>query len=95
MSLPFTFLCATNQAKALTLGGAFDFYKKKNWQERMGKDLINWTRPRKKKITENERKEDKDQIFESPEKGGKYTKVSEDISLSRFSVFISLGLWRS
>ena len=87
MSLPFTFLCATNQAKALTLGGAFDFYKKKNWQERMGKDLINWTRPRKKKITENEHKEDKDQIFEST--------VSEDISLSRFSVFISLGLWQS
>ena len=53
----------------------------------MGKDLINWTRPRKKKITENEHKEDKDQIFEST--------VSEDISLSRFSVFISLGLWQS
>ena len=27
MSLVFTFPCATNQAKALTLVGVFDFYK--------------------------------------------------------------------
>ena len=86
ISLAFTFLCATNQAKALTFGGAFAFHKKK-LAGKNGKGFDKLDKAKKKKITENEHKEDKDQIFEST--------VSEDISLSRFSVFISLGLWRS
>ena len=50
MSLSFTFLCATNQAKALSLGGAFDFYKKKKLTGKTGKGFDKLDKAKKKKL---------------------------------------------
>ena len=36
MSLVFTFLCDTNQAKALTFEGAFDFHRKLAGRNKIG-----------------------------------------------------------
>ena len=55
MSLVFTFLCATNQARALTFERAFDLHK----------NLVRRNKAKKKDLTVNKPKEDKDQTFES------------------------------
>ena len=57
----FTFLCTTSQVKALTFEGAFDFYK--NLAKRNRKGLEKLDKAKKKKITENKPKEDKDQTL--------------------------------
>ena len=49
-------------------------------------DLINWIRPGKKKITKNKPEEDKDQTLKSAAERDKYTKVSEDMNLSKVSI---------
>ena len=49
-------------------------------------DLINWIRPRKKKITKNKPEEDEDQTLKSAAERDKYTKVSEDMNLSKVSI---------
>ena len=63
MSLVFTFLCATNQARALTFERAFDLHKNLVRRNKMGFEGLD--KAKKKDLTVNKPKEDKDQTFES------------------------------
>ena len=57
-SLVFTFLCATNQTKDLTLKGTWDFQTK--LVEKTGDELERWDKARKKDLIVNNPAEDKD-----------------------------------
>ena len=69
MSLVFTFLYATNQAKALTLEGTFDFHKKLAGQK--GTELEMMDKVEKTDLTEKIPKEDDIQAFASGTEGVK------------------------
>ena len=87
MLLVFTFLCATNQAKALTFEGAFDFHRNLAERNKIGFEKLD--KAKKKDFTVNKPEKDKDQTFES-KIGDKCTKLREDMSLSRSSISISV-----
>ena len=63
MSLVFTFLCATNQAKVLTFEGAFDLHKHLARRNKIRFEKLD--KAKKKDLTVNKPKEDKDYAFES------------------------------
>ena len=63
MSLVFTFLSATNQAKDLTLNGAWDFRTKSIGND--GDGLIWLDKTEKSDFTMNKPEEDRDQALES------------------------------
>ena len=89
----FTFSCTTNQAKALTFEGAFDFQTKLDRKKGIGFEDLD--KVIKKDFTKNKPNEDKDQALESTVMGDKHTEVSEDISLSRESISKSVRLrWK-
>ena len=90
MLVVFTFLCVTNQAKALTFERAFDFQTKLTGRKVTGfKDLDKTV---KKYLIENKPEEDKDQALESTLKRDKCTEVSVDTSLLRSTIFESMRL---
>ena len=86
----FTFLCVTNQAKALTFEGAFDFQMK--FAEKKGIGIGDLDKTKKKDFIENKPKEDNNHALESVVVGDNRIKVSDDMGLSRGSISISLRL---
>ena len=89
----FTFSCTTNPAKALTFEGAFDFQTKLVGKNGIGfKDLVKTI---KKDFTEKELEEDKDHALEYVVVGDKHIEVSDDMSLSREPILVSVRLrWK-
>ena len=79
MPLVFTILCATNQARALTFEGTFDFHKNLTRRNKTGFEKLDTAN--KKDLTINKPEEDKDLAFESTAEGDKCTKLREDMSL--------------
>ena len=63
MSLVFTFLYATNQAKDLTLKGTWDFQMK--LARKAGDESERWDKTKKKDLTVNNPEEDRNQAFAS------------------------------
>ena len=80
MSLVFTFLSTTNQAKAFTFSGAFDFQIK--LAGRKGIRLEDLDKAMKKDLTENELVGDKHQPLESTVEEDNPTALSNNMSLS-------------
>ena len=75
----FTFPCTTNQTRALTFEGAFDFHK--NLVGRNNIRFEKFDKAKRKDLTVNKPNEDKDQVLESTIEGEKYTELREDMSL--------------
>ena len=92
MSLEFTFLCAINQAGALTFAGAFDFHINLAGRNMIGYEKLD--KAKKKDFTVNKPKEDKDQTYESITAGDRCDELRKDMSLSRSSISISMRLQR-
>ena len=90
MSLAFTFLYVTNQAKDLTLKGTWDFQTK--LVERKG-IRSRWLDKAIKKRLYYKIK-DKDQALTSRADGDKSKQVRDNISLSRSSFSKSERLWQ-
>ena len=89
----FTFSCTTNPIKALTFEGVFDFQTKLVGKNGIGfKDLVKTI---KKDFTEKELEEDKDHALEYVVVGDKHIEVSDDMSLSREPILVSVRLrWK-
>ena len=92
MSLVFTFLSTTNQAKALTFGGDFDFQIELT--RRKGIRLEDLNNAMKKDLTENELVGDKHLPLESMMEEDNRTKLSENMSLSSRSISLLVRLRR-
>ena len=75
----FTFTCTTNQARALSFEGAFDFHINLARRNKIGFEKFD--KDKKKDLTVNKLDEDKDQVLESVIEGEKYTELREDMSL--------------
>ena len=84
MSLIFTSLITTNQAKAFTFGGAFDLQVK--LAGRKGMRLEDLDKAMKKDLTENELVGDKHQPLESMVEEDNRIALSENMSLSCSSI---------
>ena len=82
MSLVFTFLCATNQVKTMTLEGTLDFHKKlAGWKGIVFDKMV---KAKRKDLTENILEEGT-QAFAFGTDEDKCTRESEVISFSRSS----------
>ena len=79
MSSVFTFLCATNQERALTFEGTFELHKNLAGRNNIGFETFD--KAKKKDFIENNPDEDKDHALESDEEGEKSTELREDINL--------------
>ena len=90
MSLVFTFLNATNQAKAMTLEGALDFHK--NLARWNGIESDKLVKAKKNDFTKNTPKEEGIQAFSSKTKGDKCTRERKVINLLRSSISKLVGL---
>ena len=90
MSLVFTFLITTNQAKAFTFGGAFDFQIK--LVGRKGIRLEDLDKAMEKDLTENEPVGYKHQPLESMVEEDDCLALSENMSLSSSSISRSVRL---
>ena len=88
MSLVCTFLCATNQAKAMILEETLDFHK--NFAGWKGTEFHKLNKANKKDFTENTPEEEGTKAFAFGTNGDKCTWKSEVISLSGFSIFKSV-----
>ena len=75
----FTFPCTTNQARALTFEGAFEFHKNLARRNKIGFEKFD--KAKKKDLTENKLDEDKDQAIESAIEGEKCIELREDMIL--------------
>ena len=75
----FTFLCTTNQARALTFEEAFELHKNLAGRNKIGFKIFD--KAKKKDLTENKPDDDKDQTLEFAKKGEKNTELREDINL--------------
>ena len=78
--------------KGLDLWGDFWFSEKFGLGN--GIEFEKLDKATKKDFIVNKFEEYKYQAFELTTKGAKYTELSEDISLSRSSIYISVRLWR-
>lgn len=83
MLLVLTFLLATNQAKALILNGTLGFQINLAREKETGSNKLNKFKMKNSII--NEPGKDNDQTLTSGTNGEKYTRVKEDMSISRFS----------
>ena len=90
MSLVFTFLCATNHVKALTLDETLDFHT--NLAGKKGTNTDYLDKAKKKDFTKNVFVKDRDQDLVSRIEGDKCTRGSEDIILSKLSISKSVRL---
>ena len=72
------FSCTTNQARALTIEGAFELHKNLAGRNKIGFETFN--KAKKKNFTENKSDDDKDHALKSA-KGEKNTELKEDINL--------------
>ena len=84
MLLVFTFLCTTNQTNDLTLKGTWDFQTK--LVGKVGYESKRWDKTKKKDLTVNNLKEDKNQVLTSRIDGVKCKQVREDMRLSNSSI---------
>ena len=75
----FTFSCTTNQARALTIEGAFELHKNLAERNKIGFETFN--KAKKKNFTENKSDDDKDHALKSAKEGEKNTELREDINL--------------
>ena len=75
----FTFLCATNQARALTFEGAFELHKNLVGRNKIGFETFD--KGKKKNFIENRPDDDKGHSLEFAKEGKKNTKLREDIKL--------------
>lgn len=88
ISLVFIFLCATNQARVMTLEGGSWFQQKFSWVE-----TINWTRLRKRVYWEYSWRR-RYPSFHIGTNWDKCTWESEVINLSRSSISTSVRFWQ-
>ena len=89
MWLVFTILCVTNQAKDLTLKGTWDFQTK--LVEKEGIESERWDKTKKKNLTINNPKEDKDHALAFETDG---VKARENMGFSSSSISKSERLRR-
>ena len=89
-SLVFTFLCATNHAKALTFEGTFDLQINFDGKARKGSGEVEM--PTQKDFTKKEPLIDNLQALESSVLGDKHTEVSEDNKFSKDTISESVRL---
>ena len=75
----FTFPCTTNQTRALTFEGAFDFHKNLVGRNNIGFEKFD--KAKRKDLTVNKPDEDKDQVLEFSMEGEKCIELWENISL--------------
>ena len=92
MSLVFTLLCTTNQAKDLTIKGTSNFQTK--LVEKKGTESEWLNKARKKGFTVNKPKENKNQTLAFGANRDKCKWVREVMSLSRSSISKLESLWR-
>ena len=88
----FTFLCATNQAKALTFNGAYDFHKILARKNRIGFDK--WDKAKKTFFIENIRERIKTKLLNLRQMETR-ARVSENMNPSRFSISRSVDYDKS
>ena len=91
-SLVFTFLCATNQTKDLTLKGTWEFHT--NLVGKCGEKSSIWDKAKKKDLTVNNPDEDKDQDLASEAEMDKCIKSRDRMRHSRSSISESERLRR-
>ena len=92
MSLEFTFLCATNQTKDLTLKGTWEFQT--NLVGKDGGEPKNWDKARKKDLTEKSPEEDKGQDLASETESDRCKPSSDRMRPSKSSILESERLRR-